>query len=403
MKKHLITFILFVCLALSAYAQGHSEPVVDHQQGYSAKQYIHYRSSLDNSFIKFTREKKACVAFLGGSITEMKGWRNMIQEDLKQRFPDTDFSFIDAGISSTGSTPHAFRFENDILSKGTPDLLFVEAAVNDDTNGFDYIAQTRGMEGIVRHARKANPNMDIIMLHFIYDPFIRPLQEGQQPDVILNHERVANYYRIPSINLAQEIAERMAANELTWEQFGGTHPNWEGHKYYAATIGKLFDVAAHSLKANGSQQPHALPQQPLDPFCYDQGAFMDICLAKKLNGWKIVDNWSPTSSKAGTRNGFVHVPMLETQRPGASLTLEFTGRSIGIFCVAGPQAGILEYSVDGAPFKKIDTYTIWSSGLYLPWVYLFETEMENKPHILQLKMAKGEKTECQIRNFVVGQ
>lgn len=41
----------------------------------------------------------------------------MIQEDLKQRFPDTEFTFIDAGIPSTGSTPHAFRFENDVLQK----------------------------------------------------------------------------------------------------------------------------------------------------------------------------------------------------------------------------------------------------------------------------------------------
>ena len=57
----------------------------------------------------------------------------MIQEDLKQRFPDTEFTFIDAGIPSTGSTPHAFRFENDVLQKGVPDLLFVEAAVNDST------------------------------------------------------------------------------------------------------------------------------------------------------------------------------------------------------------------------------------------------------------------------------
>lgn len=149
----------------------------------------------------------------------------MIQEDLKQRFPYTYFTLINTSINSTGSTPHAFRFENDVLSKATPDLLFVEAAVNGDMNGFDYVAQTRGIEGIVRHALVTNSMMDIVMLHFIYDPFIRPLQEGQQPDVILNHEWVANYYRIPSINLAQEVAERMANGEFDWDQFGGAHPH----------------------------------------------------------------------------------------------------------------------------------------------------------------------------------
>ena len=51
--------------------------------------------------------------------------------------------------------------------------------------------------------------MDIIMLHFIYDPFIPMVAKKQQPDVVLNHERVANHYLIPSVNLVQEIGERM--------------------------------------------------------------------------------------------------------------------------------------------------------------------------------------------------
>ena len=66
-----------------------------------------------------------------------------------------------------------------------PDLLFVEAAVNDDTNGFDYIRQTRGVEGIIRHARTVSPEMDIVMLHFIYDPFIPLLDKGIQPQKLL--------------------------------------------------------------------------------------------------------------------------------------------------------------------------------------------------------------------------
>ena len=57
--------------------------------------------------------------------------------------------------------------------------------------------------------------------------------------------------------------------------------------------------------------------------------------------------------------------MLETNRPGAKLTLDFEGTAVGIFCASGPAAGILEYSVDGAPFKKLDTFTAWSGGLYI--------------------------------------
>lgn len=85
------------------------------------------------------------------------------------------------------------------------------------------------MEGIVQHARQINPYMDILMLHFIYAPFLKQLDKGIQPDVIMNHERVANHYYITSINLAQEIAERLKNKEFTWKEFGGTHPSQFGH------------------------------------------------------------------------------------------------------------------------------------------------------------------------------
>lgn len=380
------------------------EPVVDfilrNQSGYSQKQVIHRRGSLANSYLKFMKEKKGCVAFLGGSITEMRGWRNMIQEDLKQRFPETEFTFVDAGIGSTGSTPHAFRLDNDVLQKCLPDLLFFEAAVNDDTNGFNYIQQVRGAEGVVRHARTANPEMDIVMMHFIYDPFIPLLDKGVQPQVIMNHEGVANYYNIPSINLAEEVARRMREGEYDWQYFGGTHPSWDGHKYYAAAINHLLDLEWSGEITKQSKQAHEMPQKPIDTYSYTDGKFIDFRAAKQLSGWKMVEDWIPTV-EAGTREGFVNVPMLVANRAGASLSLTFEGRAIGYFGVAGPQACGLEYSVDGAPFKKLDTYTQWSKGLYLPWVYMFETELAQGRHTLQLRVAKGNRTECQIRNFVV--
>lgn len=89
----------------------------------------------------------------------MNGWKNMIEKQLQQRFPYTTFEFVEAGIGSTGTTPGSFRMQNDVLSKGKIDLLFVEAAVNDHTNGFSALEQVRGMEGEVRHALISNPRM----------------------------------------------------------------------------------------------------------------------------------------------------------------------------------------------------------------------------------------------------
>ena len=387
-------------------------PVVDfiirHQPGYEAKQCYTLRGDYRNSYQMFEKERVGTVAFLGGSITEMKGWRDMICEDLKQRFLYTKFTFIDAGIPSTGSTPGAFRLADDVLSKAKVDLLFVEAAVNDDTNGFNAIEQVRGMEGIVRHALLSNPSMDIMMLHFIYDPFIPKLDGGQMPDVILNHERVANHYLIPSVNLATEIAARMREGEFNWEQFGGTHPKPLGHAYYAATINKVLDEMYASCVAAGTAvKPHVLPAVPLDGYSYIKGKLVDIRQAHINKGWQLVPSWTPRLI-AETRPGFVDVPMLETDRPGAKLTLDFEGTAVGIFCVSGPAAGILEYSIDGAPFKKLDTFTAWSGGLYIPWVYMFDTELPKGKHRLMLRMSKdhhpqSKGTACQIRQFVVNE
>ena len=95
-------------------------------------------------------------------------------------------------------------------------------------------------------------------------------------------------------------------------------------------------------------------EKPIDSYSYDKGVFADIRSAKQLNGWKVVDDWTPTV-KGNTRKGFVHVPMLVADRAGASLSFSFEGRAVGIFCAAGPQACVLEYSVDGAPLRECRT------------------------------------------------
>ena len=414
MKKIFIisAFSLFLCTT-STLAQDNlvSSKAIETKAATAAdafpERFFHYniRGSLTNSYLKFSRGGKARVAFLGGSITEMKGWKNMLEEFFKKTFPQTEFEFVEAGIPSMGSTPHSFRMKTDVLAKGKIDLLFVEAAPNDDTNEFTPLEQVRGMEGMVRQAWLADAETDIIMLHFIWDGFIDMHKAGRRPDVIYNHERVANHYRVPSIDLNQEINERMEAGQFTWKDFGGQHPAPFGHSFYTATIERMMKLMWNEIDKDAKIAPHELPEKPLDEYSYFGGDFINISEAKLGKGWQIVTPWHP-DNKYTKRPGFVDVPMLETKTVGSKLTLDFTGKAIGICCVAGPYAGILEYSIDGKPYKKLDTYTHWSGYLYIPWVYMFETELDDTSHRLTLRMSKEKNevskgNECQIRNFVV--
>ncbi|MDG1854188.1 MAG: hypothetical protein P8I97_08515, partial [Verrucomicrobiales bacterium] len=103
--------------------------------------------------IQFLGKKEGRVAFIGGSITQMNGYRPMVADWLKARFSQTKFEFINAGISSTCSTTGAFRLKEHVLDKGRIDLFFIEFAVNDDQDaGHEKRECVRGMEGIIRHA-----------------------------------------------------------------------------------------------------------------------------------------------------------------------------------------------------------------------------------------------------------
>ena len=91
--------LLFV-YATSLCAQEHS-PV---SKALDSTDFIHPRGGLDNCRIKFGREKTGRIAYLGGSITTMQGWRALTYELFRTRFPETEFDFIDAGIGGTNST-----------------------------------------------------------------------------------------------------------------------------------------------------------------------------------------------------------------------------------------------------------------------------------------------------------
>lgn len=374
-------------------------------QKLDSRKYHLLRGGLDNCRIRFEQEKKGRVAFLGGSITYNPGWRDSICQYLQKRFPETHFEFIAAGIPSLGSTPGAFRLERDVLSKGKIDLLFEEAAVNDRTNGIT-IGQIRGMEGIVRHARMTNPAVDIVIMHFVDPPKMEDYHQGSVPVVIQNHERVAENYNIPTINLAKEVTDRIDTGEFTWEDdFKNLHPSPFGQQVYFYSMKTFLESAwSNTLDSGGQVIDHFLPDK-LDPLCYDKGAFIPIEQAKPGKGWRLDPKWKPRD-KARTREGYVNVPMLIAEAPGSELSLRFEGRAIGIAVAAGPDAGIVEYSIDNSPWKKMDLFTRWSARLHLPKYYVLEAELQLGKHKLKVRIT-NEKNEnskghaCRIANFFI--
>lgn len=369
--------------------------------------YFKIRDGLPVFYKKAEAQVPVTVAFLGGSITYNPGWREMICKYLQQRFPNTPFHFIAAGIPSLGSVPHAFRLQQDVLDTGKVDLLFVEAAVNDRSNGTDSVTQIRSLDGIVRHTKKNNKEVDIVLMSFADPNKLKDYSEGKKPVEVENHELVAQYYSYPSLNLAKEVYDKIQAKEFSWEHdFKNLHPSPFGQKLYYESIKDLLEKCFNKADSSSGIIAKKKLLPPMNEYSFQSGCYYPISGAT-LTGFERIADWAPADS-AATRKGFVNIPVLEALKPGSQLTLSFKGTAVGIAVLAGPDAGVLEYSIDNGSFVKFDLFTQWSKKLHLPRYKLFSGNLKKGEHTLRLRIAQDKNaqsngTACRIVYFLVNQ
>jgi len=361
------------------------------------REYFQLRRGLANCASTFKKSGSGRVAFLGGSITHNGGWRDEVMRYLRKRFPETKFEFIAAGIPSMGSVPHAFRLETDVLSKGPIDLLFVEAAVNDASNIPAHPEwMLRGMEGVVRHAREANPMTDIVQMHFVMPPHMDAFRKGEVPEVIIEHEKVAEAYGCVSLDLSREVTDRIDAGEFTWKgDFRNLHPSPYGQRVYANSMMRMLETA---FRDHATPTAHPVPKAMIDPRSYSAGRFGSIADAKKLEGFVHVPSWTPSDRK-GTRPGYVKVPALVATEAGSSFRYDFEGRGIGLLITSGPDAGVIEFSIDGGDFRELDSITRWSRGLHLPWALILDDSLEEGEHSLVVRTTDRAEGRAALRIF----
>ena len=349
------------------------------------------RGDFMNSRIRFERENVGHVAFIGGSITEMNGYRPMVSTMLEKRFPKTEFTFTQAGISSTCSDTGAFRFARDVLSQGPLDMLFVEFAVNDDQDGQKSLQNAlRGMEGVIAQARKHNPMVDIVMTFFANENILDHLGENKNPPSIAAHSKVAEHYGVSVNHLAQELSDLINAGKMDWKKYGGVHPNEYGNTMCASMIANsLLDLWSKPLPGNAQPKPHP-KVSPLDPFSYVNGRFLSFDQVDIDENWKKgVPNWK-NENRGKVRSRFLGIPFIYANQTGAKLKIKFEGTAIGAYMLTGPDSAIIRCTIDGKQSKKIDTLHR-HSGFNYPMTVMFFNELSDRPHLLELEILKNQK------------
>lgn len=415
MKRHTILLGL-IGLALSGLCADHN--VLDGEQGELASaEEVHVRKGVGNFLAKIEAGEPVTVAYLGGSITAMSGWRNMTTDWLGKTWPKAKVTEVHAAIGGTGSGLGVFRLDHDALSKN-PDLLFVEFATNDAGRSPEEI--WRNFDGIVQQTWRKNPKTDIVFAYTITSPMMKDYGAGKMNAAASAMERLADHYGIPSVCFGPRVAaevkagrlvmsmgevptavpketpdrDRLIAEELkkkgqTLFANDGVHPALPGHAFYLKSVVAAFEAM------------RALP--PVAHGAFVGKPFFDGTLAAakmvpvepsmlKGEGWTKLDADAPEQKSFRGRGGQFY----RADRPGAKLVFRFRGTTCKVYDLLSPKGANVRVTVDGKVVReacpRFDSYC-WYTRLASLQVF----DGADGEHVVEIEVLEEQPDRTQVK------
>ena len=307
---------------------------------------------LNNTAFLMKEKKELNIVCIGGSVTEgygstdkkEKSWPVLVGRWMEQTY-GVRVNLVNAGIGGTSSSLGNYRFDAEI-APAKPDLFFIEFAVNDFYDGFDYRTTRRYSESLLAKAYRLNPNMDVVYI-LTYDLHY----DNKDYPQLRAHRDIADRNGLLSVKMSDFIYERCAKTGENPHDFyiDWVHPNDLGYKTYAEIIE---GILAEDLKQckNPTQM---IPHKPItvSDELLTNSRFLTGEAAYDLHGFTYQ---KPTSPNGGIRGGGA----LIAEEPGSSFKFDFEGTDLGLFFTAGTNRGKLKIVVDGREQAIADTY-LW--------------------------------------------
>jgi len=362
------------------------------------------RGGLGNVFAKLEAGGAVSIAYFGGSITAANGWRPKTLKWFQATWPKARVTEVNAAIGGTGSDLGVFRCGQDVLAH-KPDLVFVEFAVNDGGAAPDAIY--RSLEGIVRQIWRANPETDICFVYTIHKAFIPDYERGFCNRSTTAHEKVADHYAIPSINMAMRVAELHKAGKLIFPfppketppegkmvfAHDDCHPTDAGHELFTQVI----TDALKEIQKASRPGPHKLPE-PLRPDNWEHAKLVPIAPSMLTSGWRKL----PTDDGLGKWFGNRLPAIWEATRPGEKLSFRFKGTLARLYDLVGPDGGKAICSVDGKVTRTVQRFDMYCTGHRLATLPIAEG-LEDKEHAVTVEVSPEQPDREPVLKQVRGQ
>lgn len=347
------------------------------------------------------------LAYIGGSITEGalatpndKCYAAVSAKAFGETYGKdggSNVHCINAGVSGTPSSLGIVRYDNDILGKmdagKTPDILFIEFAVND----FEECTNGGAYEGLIRRGLSSGAAVILVFSIFKSGAGGRVMEDSYIP--------YGEYYDLPMISMGNGIEKNFSRPGFyNWYYGDSLHPNNTGHQLMADCIMNLIDKMDKEEPAEDNIDSASLPQaKNTDAFtgtkCID--ASTDISAISSIKAFdkgdfSAKDDKTPVSQVDNNPffpNNWMH--SATSGNTGITATVNCKNLLIVYKLSSDKQTGTAELYVDGEMKATLKGYNTsgWNNAT-TELVFQEETAAEHK---IEIKMAPGSEN----KNFTV--
>lgn len=321
------------------------------------------------------------VVYIGGSITqgtiaagtkdgevaEKKCYADIVSQWWEERFPDTEFRFVNAGIGGTDSYLGVHRLKDDVLSYD-PDLVLVEFSVNDGDSQF----YKRSYDNLVRNLLTSE-NQPAVMLLF--------MAQSNGTSAQNSHVYIGYDYQLPMVSYGNVIKTMIADGRYTEEDLSGdgTHPSALGHAITGEIIWNYLNNVYASRNSYGEVE--TFDTKPTTKSCYENADILDNQDIEPDTAVSFADG---TTVCAQYPDGW----MTTEGESEITFTAEFRNLGLLYYKTTDGKSGQFEVYIDGEYAGKIDADFTggWGNAIEGSEIYTSDAAAE---HVVTVKKMDG--------------
>ena len=277
------------------------------------------------------------IAYLGGSATAQKdGYRWFLHQWFRKSFHQEHLE-INAGNGGITSSAAVFTMDENVISQ-KPDLCFIEYCTTDMDKNHEIGA---AVEGMVRKLKAINCQVCFLYLYKTDRNFDYTNQ------TIIEYDKVADFYNIPSINVGKYIEEGSESGQFNISELFSSKERTveQGSQITSDFIAQSLEQIFTETEAN-----------KLEVDLFDSN---DKSLYDNHYGNGRIVNIDPSLIRDRDRYKIGKFKQYQYHQLDFANEVEFTikGDLVGLATIVGPESGIIELVTP----EKTWEYKLWDS------------------------------------------